>query len=658
MSEENKKKNGAETSSSESKEVKKAEEKVDEKEENKAVDKAEEKKEAKEELKDSEIVDINKLEEEKNVKTSSLNPNEKGTKAQKKNSKVDKGSVEYLLAKKRKKKIRNWIIFGVIVVLIIWAIFSIKKKTEQAKLMFEAMSSSNVETATVESKTLSKSVTATGQLLSADARTITRNLNGVADIIEVNVAVGDYVQQGDVLVRFSTENVDKSISETKEDISTQRQQDAIDSRDAERNYINSYKGAATNLQKAAKTVDKALENLHEACDAYGDAKRELQKAKDEGADEKTLASYEARVSTAYEAQKKAQEAYDDAVEAEAQAIDTAQSQSLSSADSQYAKSQLNANSSVKQLQRKLKNYEDSLDDYIVTAPISGVVTAVNVSEGNSFSSGSVLTIQDLSRFEAEVLVDEYDIPSVKSAFVKANDRGEELEVIIKTEATEKNEYKGHVVSIDPTSTSTATYTTSASATSNGSNTAASSSSTPQYKVKIMIDEPDEAFMMGMTAKVSIIVEQSPENSLSIPYNALEENSDGEFIVKVVDNADKFDKKKNDDSIVVEKDNDDNEGSGRSKGGMKRNDFASSMQGMADKLKDANSEEEMQKIIEESKPKTHDVKVKKIFDTDYYTAVVPIVPGELKEGDVVLIDTDKYSGSNDMMQMMMGGPGPM
>ena len=102
MSEENKKKNGAETSSSESKKV---EEKVDEKEENKAEDKAEEKKEVKEELNDSEIVDINKLEEEKNVKTSSLNLNEKDTKAQKKNSKVDKGSVEYLLAKKRKKKI-------------------------------------------------------------------------------------------------------------------------------------------------------------------------------------------------------------------------------------------------------------------------------------------------------------------------------------------------------------------------------------------------------------------------------------------------------------------------------------------------------------------------------------------------------------------------
>ncbi|MDO4802296.1 MAG: hypothetical protein Q4A15_09040, partial [Prevotellaceae bacterium] len=265
--------------------------------------------------------------------------------------------------------------------------------------------------------------------------------------------------------------------------------------------------------------------------------------------------------------------------------------------------------------------------------------------------------QDLSRFEAEVLVDEYDIPSVKSAFVKANDRGEELEVIIKTEATEKNEYKGHVVSIDPTSTSTATYTTSASATSNGSNTAASSSSTPQYKVKIMIDEPDEAFMMGMTAKVSIIVEQSPENALCLPYNAVEENSAGECIVKVIDNPDKFNKKKNDDGIVVEKDDDNEDGSGRSKGGRNRNDFANSMQGMADQLKGAKTTEDMEKAIEESKPKTHDVKVKKIFDTDYYTAVVPVVPGELKDGDVVLIDTDKYSGSNDMMQMMMGGPGP-
>lgn len=671
MSEENKKKSGVETENiANSESQKDAQENVNkgdnseaqndtQKVENKKSN-AEPKEELKEELKDSEIIDLNNPDSEKSLDTPS---NTEKASAVKKNKAAkpakDKSSVEFLLAKKKKKKIRNWIIFGVIVALIIFVVYKVKNAAEQAKVFMEAAMSSNVETATVEAKTINKSVSATGQLLSADARTVTRNLNGVADIIEVNVAVGDYVEQGDVLVRFSTENVDKSISQTREDISTQKQQDAINKEDAERNYLNSYKSVATSIQEAAERVDRALDTLHEACNAYGDAKRELDKARNEGKDEVTIASLERAVDSAYQQQKTAQQNYDDAVENQAKTISDGQSNSLSNADSQYKKSQITADSQVKQLQRTLEKYEDSLDDYIVTAPISGVITAVNVSEGNSFSSGSVLTIQDLSRFEAEVLVDEYDIPSVKSAFNKANDRGEELEVVIKTEATEKNEYKGHVVSIDPTSTSTSTYTTSAAASSSGSgysSATSSSSSTPQFKVKVMIDEPDEAFMMGMTAKVSILVEKSPENSLCIPYNAIEENANGEFFVQVVENADELNKPV--DGIVVTKD-DDSSNSGERKGGRNRGmaglneNFAKNMQNVAGKVQGAKNSDEMKQMLEDSKPKTHDVKVTKIFDTDYYTAVVPVVAGELKAGDTVLINTDRSGTGNDFMNMMMG-----
>lgn len=595
----------------------------------------------KEALADSEIVDIEKIESE-NKKEAESKP--KTVADKQKSAKQDKSSVEFLMSKKKKKKIRNLIILGVIVLGCLFLYLRIKKSVDTAKMLLEAAGAARTETAEVEKKTLSKSVSATGQLLSVDSRTITRVLSTPSEIIEVNASVGDYVNEGDVLVRFSTENVDKSISQTKEDISTQRQQDAIDADDAERNYLNSYKSVAFSIQESAERVDRALESLHEACDAYGDAKRDLQNAKDEGKDEQTISSLEAKVASAYQSQKTAQQNYDDAVEAQAKAISEGQSQSLSNADSQYKKSQINANSNLKTLQRRLEGYEDSLADYVVTATISGIVTAINVEEGNSFQNGSVLTIQDLSNFEAEVLVDEYDVPSVRSAFVKANDRGEDLPVVIKTEATEDAEFKGHVVSIDPTSTATAS---TASSSGSGSSAVASSSS-PQFKVKILFDEVDDAFMVGMTAKVSIIVEQSPEDSLCVPYNAIEENSDGELFVKVVDNPEKL--QKNKDGIVVEKDG---------KNGDRANaamDFANNMQSLAQDINGAKSTEEAKKKIEESKPQTHDVKVKKIFDTDYYTAVVPVNAGELKAGDIVAINTDKYSGSNDMMNMMMGGPG--
>lgn len=622
-----------------------------------------------EDLSDSEIIDLNSPDSEKKLEDLAKNKSQEEDRPSKKNEEKEKkiqnkSSVEYLLSKKKKKKIRNWIITIVLLIVVGCFCLFLKNKADQAKMMEEAFSNSNIETAVVEKKTLNKTVSATGQLLSTDARTITRNLGSVADILEVKCKVGDYVKQGAELVVFSTENVDKSISQTKEDITNQKQQDAITQEDAERNYLNSYKSVANSIQDAAERVDKMLESLHEACNAYGDAKRELQKAKDEGKDQATISSLERTVDSAYSQQKSAQQNYDDAVEAQAKAISEGQSTSLSNADSTYKKSQITANNQVKQLQRTLEKYEDSLDDYVVRATISGVVTAVNVSEGNSFSAGSVLTIQDLSMFEAEVLVDEYDIPSVKSAYTQANDRGEDLEVVIKTEATDNKEYKGHVVSIDPTSTSTATYTTSVSTTTNSSGSTitatSTTSSTPQYKVKVLIDETDQAFMMGMTAKVAIIVEQSPKSSLCIPYNAIQETEDGEFYVQVVDNTDVINKNK--DGIVVTNENapgGDKSGfpgaSGKGSSGF--SGAPGSKSGFLSGLFSGSSSEEMKKMLENSKPKTHDVKVKKIFDTDYYTAVTPVNPGELNDGDTVVVtsnDDDKKGGN--MMGMMMGGPG--
>ena len=50
----------------------------------------------------------------------------------------------------------------------------------------------------------------------------------------------------------------------------------------------------------------------------------------------------------------------------------------------------------------------------------------------------------------------------------------------------------------------------------------------------------------------------------------------------------------------------------------------------------------------------EVEVDKLFDTDFYVAVVPKNDGSLKEGDEVMIVTEKASG-NDIMALF-GGPG--
>lgn len=642
---------------------------------NKTEDKADSNKEG---LKDSEIIDINKEEAGLASKQSKVKHIPEPHKIRGKKS--FKSTDDFIKNQKKRKKQRNLIILAIIVVLIFAVAMYIKSKVGEAKKALEELAKNSYQTAEVERKTLYDSKNATGTLYSLESRTLSRILNntgnGGAEIVAVNVAVGDHVEAGDVLVEFSSENIEKTIAEKKEDIGTQKKIDAITAEKNQINYVGEYTTVADDIKSKAEDVERALRALHEACDAYGDAKRAKSDIEDMSHDEvmdKYGMSKKAKLElcdndiySALTKQENAQKEYDKAVEAQAKAINTDSSKNLSTADLNYQENQINAGKNVKQLQRELNNSIDSLDDYVVHATISGVVTEVNVSEGNTFSSGNVLTIQDDSGYKAEVLVDEYDIPKVKKAYERARAEGTDLEVVVKTEATEEKEYKGHVTAIAPTSTSTASNSNSSS--SGGSSASASSSnSTANYKVSIVLDEVDDAFMIGMSAKVAIVVEKA-ENALCVPYNCIEEKEDGSCVVRVIDEkgtisvygndmmgnmaAGKFgaesaesseDKANEVNGIVIENDTDSTDAK------KDRNNDKKGIASLISKLKgDKNAEGKPDDI-----PKYREVKVNKIFETDYYAAIEPINSDEIKEGDTIMVVSGK-SDANDIMAMFGGG----
>lgn len=615
---------------------------------------------------DLDMIDINSTDEAK--KTSSEVSDKASAKSKRglggKNA--PKSTDDFIAKQKKRKRTRKivtlLIVIGIILAIVLW----VRNAINKTKDAFKDLASNSVQTSVVEKKKLYDSKDATGTLYALDSRTITRSLQGSgqggADIVAVNVEVGDHVNVGDVLVEFSSENIEKSIEETKEDIGTQKKLDAISVEDAQRDYVYSYSSAATSMQNSAKSVDRALEALYEACDAYGDAKRARDKYKEEhpeaDSDDPGLSAKEAAVSQAYQAEQRAQQAYDDAVEAQAtggQGGVAGVSNSLSSADSAYKKAQINTGEQVKKLTRQLNNSIDSLDDYVVHATISGVVTDVNVSEGNTFSTGNVLTIQDDSGFKADVLVDEYDIPKVKKAFNEKKSRGEELGVVVKTDATGDKEYKGHVTLIAPTSTDTTTMSSTGNS-SSAMSSASSSSSTANYKVSIELDEIDEAFMIGMSAKVAIVVDESPDNSLCVPYNCVEEK-DGKFFVRVMDeNGDK----NTADDMAPQGMN----GNGNSRAFGNQNEDGTGIVVEVNKKdsKDEKGKKSMKSLFGGKNKDDEDIElgrryreeeVEKIFDTDFYVAIVPKRDGGVKEGDEVMIVSEKSSG-NDLMSMF--GPG--
>ena len=609
----------------------------------------------KESISDVDIININ---EEENKQKKSENSKKQGMRKA-----PPKNTNDFIANQKKRKRRRLLIILLIVAAVIGLIVFWISNSVKKAKEALAGLSANTVQTAFVEKKTLYDSKDATGTLYALESRTITRSLQGSeqggAKINAINVEVGDHVSVGDVLVEFSKENVEKSIAEAKEDIGTQKQLDALNAEDEQRKYVYSYESAATSMKDAAQNVDDALKALYEACDAYGDAKRARDEAKEKANWDDIKASYEAQVANAYQAEQQAQKAYDNAVKAQAdggQGSASSVANSLSEADSAYKKAQITAGDTVKKLQRQLNDSIDSLDDYIVYATIDGVVTEVNVSEGNTFVSGNVLTIQDDSGYKADVLVDEYDIPKVKKAYEEKKANGQNLEVVVKTDATGDKEFKGHVTLISPTSTTTTSFSSTSSG-SGSSSGGTSSSGAANYKVSIELDEIDESFMIGMSAKVAIIVNQSPANSLCVPYNCVKQTDDGKYIVKVLDeNGDKNtaddilpagavanegrrskDEVANNNGIVVEKEE----------------TSETKIEVTADKGKKGFSFGKSDEEPVEIGKRYREVEVEKIFDTDYYVAIVPKEEGSLKEGDEIIVVTEKSSG-DDFMAMF----GPM
>ena len=167
--------------------------------------------------------------------------------------------------------------------------------------------------------------------------------------------------------------------------------------------------------------------------------------------------------------------------------------------------QLNALSSGNSEEDKVEQYQRQLDDCTVEAPFSGVISAVNIEVGDTYNGTAIVTIDDTSSFEVTAQIEEYDIGKIKKG----------QKVVIKTNATGDEELDGTVKIVSPK--------------------ASGSGSEVTYTVIISVDTPSEMLRMDMTAKLSIILE-SKENVLTVPYEAVQEDVNGNYYVEVVDES--------------------------------------------------------------------------------------------------------------------------
>lgn len=175
---------------------------------------------------------------------------------------------------------------------------------------------------------------------------------------------------------------------------------------------------------------------------------------------------------------------------------------VSTKEENLKNSQLNATTSGLSDKQQIEQYEEQIAECTVTAPISGVITAVNVEEGANYSGAAIVSIEDISDYEITCEIDEYDISKIQIG----------QKTIIRTNGTGDKEFEGTVAEIAPRATSGGTNVT--------------------YTVGISIDSSCSELRMDMTAKLSIILE-SKENVLTVPYDAVQEDEKGNFYIEVL-----------------------------------------------------------------------------------------------------------------------------
>ena len=161
---------------------------------------------------------------------------------------------------------------------------------------------------------------------------------------------------------------------------------------------------------------------------------------------------------------------------------------------------------IRQEQAGLATTRYNLNQVILNSPIDGLVTRRNIEQGETAVMGTMnnagtvlLTIADMSVLEAEVEVDETDIPTVSL--------GQAAKITI--DAVPDRTFKGHVTEIGNSPSQTAA----------GGNAAGGQRQATTFLVKITIDEPVPDVRPGFTTTAEITT-ATKSNVVAVPIQAL------------------------------------------------------------------------------------------------------------------------------------------
>ncbi|MCL4395688.1 MAG: efflux RND transporter periplasmic adaptor subunit [Chloroflexi bacterium] len=147
-----------------------------------------------------------------------------------------------------------------------------------------------------------------------------------------------------------------------------------------------------------------------------------------------------------------------------------------------------AQAAVDSAQVAVTQAQDNLDKAKLVAPFDGSVAAVNFAVGDT-ASGTAVVVADLNHLQVNATVAEVDIPNIKV--------GQAAQITL--DAVSNKTYDGKVAAIGPVGTVT--------------------SGVVNYPVTVDVTNPDDQIKPGMTANLSVIINQR-DNVLLVPLRAV------------------------------------------------------------------------------------------------------------------------------------------
>jgi HlyD family secretion protein len=404
-------------------------------------------------------------------------------------------------------KKRTWIITGLVAVLIAGGVFASTRATTSDT----SSALANATTAPVTRTTLFTSVDSNGSIIPQSTVDLSFGSSGTVE--QVNVDMGDEVQQGDVLATLDATSLQLAVTHAEQAYIRQQlaysetvEADPTDVAVAEAAYnsaVASYNAARQDYSNLSIKESVQCSSLSSAKTNLDRAQAEYDRLANDHQAKNYLSSDWGPYQNVVNGLTNAQSAYDLALancnitktSLNDSSLRSAQSQvqsakaKLDTLVSPRAEEQILARTALEKTRLALEQAKRNLTDAQIVAPFDGVITAVDITVGDTGGASTAMTIADVSQLHVDVLVDETEIANVQA--------GQTAQLTL--DALTGITLTGKVAYIAPSGL-----------VSNG---------VVNYSVRVNLDPTEAPLLLDMSADASLVGEKH-ENVLAVPTKAI------------------------------------------------------------------------------------------------------------------------------------------